>query len=458
MKEVTLKSKLFGTSGIRGVVGQDLSIDFCREVAQAIGTTLDPHSKVCISTDTRVSRETIKSAVISGLRSAGIDVTDIGILPTPALAFVTKNMGFDTGVMVTASHNPPEFNGIKLFNGNSIGYSKAQETEIEEVFSEKRFRTGYLGSPDHNQGAKERYFQFMLDRFPKGSFDHSLRIVVDSGNGAASGFASELFSMLGLDVIPLNDEPDGLFPGRNPEPREDTLDGTVEFLRQQNADLAVCFDGDADRVVFCDTEGFLGFNEMIAFVTTLVVGDSQKRRVATTIETGRLLDVALRNVGVKVVRGRVGDVSVAYLTQELDAAIGVEPVGIYILPEIGYYPDSLFATLTLLSRIRDVSQLRNFFTDMPQFFLGKRKLPCPNWLKAGVMEKIEENTGLFGAHQLNTLDGLRFEFNDSWMLIRASGTEPAIRVMAESTSRAETEALLTKGVQAVASILKRLGV
>ena len=123
---------LFGTSGIRGVVGQDLSVDFCREVAQAIGTTLAPHSEVCISTDTRVSREAIKGAVISGLRSSGIDVTDLGVLPTPALAFSTREMGFDTGVMITASHNPPEFNGIKLFNANSVGYSKAQEAEIEE--------------------------------------------------------------------------------------------------------------------------------------------------------------------------------------------------------------------------------------------------------------------------------------------------------------------------------------
>ena len=109
---------LFGTSGIRGVVGGDLSIDFCREVAQAIGTMLPLHSRVCIGTDTRVSRETIKGAVVSGLRSSGVDVTDFGILPTPVLAFLTKDMGFDTGVMVTASHNPPEFNGIKLFNGN----------------------------------------------------------------------------------------------------------------------------------------------------------------------------------------------------------------------------------------------------------------------------------------------------------------------------------------------------
>jgi len=451
-------SRLFGTSGIRGVVNEDLSIDFCLEIGQAIGTTLPPRSRVCIGTDTRVSRETIKGAVISGLRSSGIDIADLGILPTPVLAFLTRDMGFETGVMITASHNPPEFNGVKLFNGNSTGYSRVQELEIEKVYSEKRFRTGYTGSLEQSQEVKERYFRFMRGRFSKESFAQRLRIVVDPGNGAASRFASELFSVLGFDVIPLNDEPDGLFQGRNPEPREDTLEGTVQFLRQQNADLALCFDGDADRVVFCDKEGFLGFNEMIAFVSRLAVEESKKRKVAATVETGRLLDLSLRNLGAEVVRGRVGDVNVAYLTQELDAAIGVEPVGVYIMPEVGYYPDSIFAMLTLLSRIRNVTQIRDFFKDMPQLFLRQKKLRCQNYLKAVVMDKVEENARLFGASQLNTLDGMRLEFDNSWMLIRASGTEPAIRVIAESTSQAETEALLSKGVQAVESALGRVKV
>ena len=451
-----MRSHLFGTSGIRGIVGQDLSVDICQEIARAVGTILPQGSQVCISTDTRVSREAIKGGVISGLRSSGIDVTDFGILPTPALASLTRDMGFDTGVMITASHNPPEFNGIKIFNGNSVGYSKAQEAEIEKVYHEKRFRIGYLGSLGQSQGVKERYFQFMLDKFSSRSFNHRLRIVVDAGNGAASRFASELFSAVGFDVVPLNDEPDGLFPGRNPEPREDTLEGTVEFLRQQSADLAVCFDGDADRVVFCDKEGFLGFDEMIAFVSRLAVEENKKRKVATTVETGKLLDLALSDLGAEVVRGRVGDVSVAYLAQELDAAIGIEPVGVYIMPEVGYYPDSLFATLTLLNRIREVDEIRDFFKDMPQLFSGQRKLPCPNSLKAVVIERVKENDGLFGASQLNTLDGLRFEFDNWWMLIRASGTEPAIRVIAESNSKSSTEALLNQGVQAVESVLERL--
>ena len=430
-------SCLFGTSGIRGVVDEDLTIEFCREIAQAIGTTLPLCSPVCIGTDTRVSREPVKRAVISGLRASGMNVTDLGILPTPVLAFLTRDMGFDTGVMITASHNPPEFNGIKLFNGNSIGYSRAQESKIEKAYGEKRFMSG---------------------RFSGKGFAQHLRIVVDPGNGAASGFASELFSVLGFDVITLNDEPDGLFPGRTPEPTEETLEDTVQFLRQQNADMAICFDGDADRVAFCDREGFLGFDEMIAFVSRLSVKESKKGKVATTVEAGMLLDLALKDLGVEVVRGKVGDVNVAYLAQELDAAIGVEPVGVYIMPEAGYYPDSMFATLTLLSRIRGASQIRDFLKDIPQLFLEKRKLHCPNYLKAEVMEKIKENTYLFKASQLNTLDGLRVELGDSWMLIRASGTEPAIRVIAESTSKPKTEGLLSRGVQAVESVLGRVAV
>ncbi len=449
------RARLFGTSGIRGVVNQDLTVDICREVAQAVGTTLSPGATVCIGTDTRATREIIKDAVVSGLCSSGIDVIDFGIVPTPVLAFLTRDMGFDTGVMITASHNPPEYNGIKLFNGNSIGYSTAQELGIEKTYYEKGFRAGRTGSPGQSGEAKERYFRFILDRFSGKNFASNLRIVVDPGNGAASRFASELLSMLGLDVIPVNDEPDGFFPGRAPEPKEDTLEGTVEFLRQKNADLAICFDGDADRVVFCDREGFLGFNEAIAFVSRLAVEEDKRRKIAATVETGRLLELSLSGLGVEVVRGRVGDVNVAYLAQELDAVIGVEPIGVYIMPEAGYYPDSFFAALTLLSRIREVGQIRDSFKDIPRLFLGQRKLQCSNYIKTTVMEKLKENTHLFEVGHLNTLDGLRLELDDSWMLIRASGTEPVIRVVTESTSSAEMESLLGEGVKAVENILEK---
>jgi phosphoglucosamine mutase len=445
--------RLFGSSGIRGVVGQSLTEDCCFEVAQAIGTLLPEHSTVCVATDTRTSREFISDAVITGLRVTGTDVMTLGILPTPALAFATRDMGFDTGIMITASHNPPQFNGIKLFNENCIGYSRTQERAIEKVYYQRRFRDSAAGSLAHSTEAKDRYFRFMQNYFSNRNLNRSLRITVDAGNGAAAGFASELFRQLGLDVLPINDIADGTFPQRDPEPREDTLEGTAEFVRQHDADLAVCFDGDADRVVFLDRDGFLGFNELIAFISRLAVESSGKKKVATTVETGSLLDLALSDLGADVVRGRVGDVHVAHLTRQLDAAIGVEPVGVYLMPEIGLYPDSIFATLTLLSQIDRVEQIRDFFKDIPRPCFAQSKVPCPDSAKTAVMEEVRRNALNLGAYQVNTLDGLRLEVDHSWMLIRASGTEPLIRVSAEASSQAATDDLLGQGVKLVESIV-----
>ncbi len=448
------RQHLFGTSGVRGVVGQDLSVDLCCQVALAVGTTLPQSSTVCIATDTRTSKEVVKGAVISGLLSCGINIVDLGILPTPALALLTRELGFDTGVMITASHNPPEFNGIKLFTGNSLGYSQAREAEIEKVYFAKKFRRGEVGTLEQAYDLKQKYFSFIKDKFPLPRFNRQLKVVVDPGNGAASGFASDIFAQMGLSVIPINDEPDGLFPGRNPEPREDTLQSTVEFLKQQKADLAVCFDGDADRVVFCDKEGFLGFNEPIAFISRLVAKKTGKKRIATTVETGKLLDLAVNDLGVEVIRGKVGDVNVAYLAQEIDAALGVEGVGVYILPQVGYYPDSIFASLTLLSQLSDIGEVRQYFQDMPKLFFEKSKVPCPNKLKSPVMARVKERARLFTPNEINILDGLRLEFDDSWMLIRASGTEPAVRIIAESTSERQTDELISKGAELVQNLVE----
>jgi phosphomannomutase/phosphoglucomutase len=300
---------------------------------------------------------------------------------------------------------------------------------------------------------KQRYPSFIKGKLSRLGFNHHLKVVVDPGNGAASKFATDIFVQMGLDVIPVNDEPNGLFPGRSPEPKADTLQGTVDFLRQHNADLAICFDGDADRVVFCDKEGFLGFNEPIAFISRLAVTRTAKKRIATTVETGTLLDLAVKDLGVEVVRGRVGDVAVAHLTQELDAALGVEQVGVYIIPEAGYYPDSIFASLFLLSQLSDAGEIRQYFQDMPRLFFEKAKVFCPDELKESVIAQVQEKAHLFAPDEtpikIGTLDGLRLEFSGSWILIRASGTEPVIRIISESTSQTQTDEIIRKGKKLV---------
>lgn len=444
---------LFGTSGVRGVFEKDLTLDLCRDVAQALGTVLPLGARVCLATDSRVSGPAIKEAVILGLRGCGVEATDLGMLPTPALALLTREWGLDTGVMITASHNPPEFNGIKLFNADASGYSRDQEQQIEAIYSDKRFRKGSRGSTRVAQGMREAYLGAIRGKLPSRGVNKGLRIVVDPGNGAASSFASWVFTEMGLTVLPINDKPDGHFPGRNPEPKEDTLQKTVAFLRESKADLAVCFDGDADRVVFCDQEGFLGFNEPIAFISRLAVQETGKKAVATTVETGRLLELTTQDLGVKVFRGRVGDADVAHLARETKAAIGVEQVGVYIIPQVGYYPDSMFAALTLLSHINEAREIRTFFERIPALFFDKGRVTCPNESKVTLMTRVAQKAADFGAVSVNTLDGVRLEFGDSWMLIRASGTEPVIRVLAESPSASTTGELIDKGVKLVQSFV-----
>jgi phosphoglucosamine mutase len=396
--------------------------------------------------DSRLSRELVRAAVTEGLLATGVNVAQAGIVPTPALALLTREMNFNAGIMITASHNPPEFNGIKLFNHDAIGYGRSQEEEVEKVYYSGSFRTGRAGAVTHFPRMKDRYVEFIKSLVSGWDFNLDMKLLVDPGNGAAAGLAGDIFKQLGFTVFTINDTPDGRFPGRSPEPKEDTLQGTIKFLRQKSADLAISFDGDADRVVFCDQTGFLGFNEMIAFIARAAIKSSGKQLVATTVESGMLLDLAIKDLGGKVIRGRVGDVFAAHLAQDNNAALGVESVGVYILPQAGYYPESIFAALTLLRSIKRVSDIRSFLASLPPLFFLKDKISCANENKADVMVKVRQKSDKLSAASCNDLDGLRFEFAEGWLLIRASGTEPAIRVLAEADSEQHVRSLLNMGL------------
>lgn len=449
-----MNKPLFGTSGVRGVVNQDLTPELCRNVGSALGTLLPGGAAVCLGTDSRLSRELIRAAVTEGLTGTGVNVALPGIVPTPALALLTREMSFDAGVMITASHNPPEFNGIKLFNHDAIGYSRSQEEAVEKVYYSGSFRTGQAGAVEQLPRMKDRYIEFMKALVSGWDFNFGLKLLVDPGNGAAAGLASDIFKQTGFTVFTINDTPDGRFPGRSPEPKEDTLRETIKFLRQKNADLAICFDGDADRVVFCDQQGFLGFNEMTAFISRAAIKSSGKQTVATTVESGILLDLAIRDLGGKVIRGRVGDVYAAHLARDNNAALGVESVGVYILPAAGYYPDSIFAALTLLGSIRQASDIRSFLATLPPLFFYKDKMICTNENKVEVMARVRQQAEKLNAPSLNDLDGLRFEFAEGWLLIRASGTEPAIRVLAEAGSQSHARSLLNMGLNVLKDAAK----
>jgi phosphoglucosamine mutase len=438
---------LFGTSGIRGEVDSKLSPQFCLEIGRAIGSTLPIASRVCLATDTRTSRDVIKTALASGLLATGINVTDLGILPTPALARLTRELKCGAGIMITASHNPPSYNGIKLFNGDSLGFSTPQEEEVEKRYLHQEFRDTTWrehGHLDREENAVEKYIAILKQQVSSWKLNSHIKLVIDPGNGAASQLAPALFHEMGFDSHSINSEPDGLFPGRGAEPTPGALEKTVQYLRNCQADLAICFDGDADRAVFCDREGFLGYDNMVAFISALAVKASGKNKVVTTVETGGLLDAALARINASVIRTTVGDVAVAHATRELDAAIGVEAIGVYIMPEAGYYPESFLSALLLLSNIADVTEIRGFSSHLPQLHSDKRKIPCPAEIHQQVMQYCREKSNQIKAKS-NYSDGIRLDFPEGWLLIRPSGTEPVIRIIAEASSESRMKEISGQG-------------
>lgn len=445
----------FGTSGIRGVVGEVLTEDGCTRAGRALGTLLGQGARVCLARDTRVSGPEVAGWVAAGLVRSGAEVVDFGIAPTPAVGAITKNGGFAAGVMLTASHNPPEYNGIKVFDAEGIGLSREREIRVEQLIESGHFATG-AGSIRQDDTALERYLETVPPEVARAAAGSGLKLLVDPGNGAASGFARKVFERLGLRPTAVNDEPDGLFPGRGSEPSAAALHGTVAALRAGDADLAACFDGDADRVVFCDREGFIGLDESVAFVAYMKAFWRPRRSLATTVETGLLPHYALKDIGGCVIRGKVGDVAVAHLTRESQAVLGAETVGVYIFPETGLYPDSLMAVLHVLGMLSDPAGIRRFIASLPVLHLLKRKVPCPTALKSVVMQRagavLQQSLDVPAETTANLTDGVRLESPDAWVLVRPSGTEPVVRVTAESPDPARADRLAL-GAEAIVTRL-----
>ncbi|MGA3305854.1 MAG: phosphoglucosamine mutase [Stellaceae bacterium] len=451
MKSAKTRS-LFGTDGIRGIANAEpMTAETALQVAMAAGLILkrgDHRHLAVIGKDTRLSGYLIEPALTSGFIAMGMDVVLVGPMPTPAIAMLTRSLRADLGVMISASHNPYEDNGIKLFGPDGFKLSDAIEAQIEAAFEHTaagRAPVNALGRAKRLDDAGGRYIEFVKNTFPKGLRLDGLKVVVDCANGAAYKVAPTVLWELGAEVVPLGVTPDGLNINRNC--------GTLATQAMQRAvvesraHLGLALDGDADRLVVADEKGrLLDGDQLMALIATIwrKTGRLAAAGIVSTVMSNLGFERYLAGLGVKLARTQVGDRYVVEEMRRLGSNLGGEQSGHIILGDHSTTGDGLIAALQVLAAIVETgapaSRVCKLFEPVPQLLRNVRINGEASSLEASaVMAAISAGQTRLGAQ--------------GRLLVRKSGTEPLIRIMAEG----EDKMLVASVVEDIAAALAAAG-
>jgi phosphoglucosamine mutase len=322
-----MKQRLFGTSGIRGIINSDYYADLPLKVGLAIAT-LTNSGDILTGRDSRVSSSMFEESLISGLLAGGSSVQCLGLVPTPVLAFLTRELDAETGVMITASHNPPEYNGIKLFCKDSCAYADDQQVQIEEIIRNQSFRRVCASTWKTLIDARKinevnSYFEIIRNKI---KLNKKWRIVLDLGHGATCCIAPKLFREKNLEVITINSHIDGFFPGRKPLPDAESLIPLFNVVKNLSADIGIAYDGDGDRMSIIDEKGsMIPSDQLMAAFAAHRFKKNDGGIVVTTVEASLCMESMVEEYSGKVIRTNVGDVAIATSTKKHRAIFGGEP-------------------------------------------------------------------------------------------------------------------------------------
>ena len=429
--------KLFGTSGIRGLIGSEVTCELALNVGKSLAYYLGNEGTVVIGYDTRTTNVMLDQAICAGLLESGVDVVKIGMVPTPLVGYATEKLDADAGIMLTASHNPSQYNGIKLWNKNGMAYTSAQEAKIEEIYAEKSYVSvtwDKVGKLSFNEEIKGQYIDDLVDAV---DIKKGLKVVIDCASGAGSEISPLVFRKAGCEVTTLNSQPDGFFPGRNPEPNEENLQTLMKTVVAVGADLGIAHDGDADRMITVDEKGNVSpFDSLLALISKEFDGD-----IVTTVDAGLCMDESVKG---NVLRTPVGDVNVAEVIIEKNAAFGGEPSGTWLHPNFCMCPDGILSGLRMAEIVSRDGKLSDLLAQIPSYPNIREKITCSKEAKLAVMENMEEllKNAFDDIVDVNSLDGVRLTFSDdSWVLVRPSGTEDYIRITLESRDETRAESI-----------------
>jgi len=427
---------LFGSSGIRGVVGKAITPELVLSIGAAVGSMCD---RVLLAKDVRTSGDMMLSALTAGLASAGANVASTGMVPTPTLARAAES--YDSGLMVTASHNPPEYNGVKMWNPDGSAFDSAQMRKVENMIAMKDFRLvdwRSVGTSSVHTGAIENHIEAILDSVG-GS---TAKVVLDCGCGATTSISPQLLRQMGCTVLGLNCQPDGFFPGRLPEPTEENLVDLRDLILRKGVDAGIAHDGDGDRMVAFDENGrFIDGDRLLALFTVF----TGARDIVAPVDASMVLDDLVKG---KVIRTKVGDVYVAEALKTHGAEFGGEPSGTFIFPDETFCPDGVYAAALLLSMLKE-RKLSEMVDSVPKYPVSRKSFSFAQEARATVEAELRKAMGSLRCLELITVDGYRAQFEEGWFLVRLSGTEPKLRITAEARKEKDLKQLAGKAEEVV---------
>lgn len=446
------KKRLFGTFGVRRTANDVLTPEFASRLAACYGSLIK--GTVAVGGDPRTSTVMLKEAVKAGLLSSGCDVVDLGILPTPGVQYAVRKY-YDGGVMITASHNPPKYNGLKFLDEFGIGIPDEMDLAIEKLyFDEEPDRVPFseIGQLYHNDNIIDEYVDEAISKVDVDAMrEANLKVVVDCGSGAGCFTAPYLIRKLGCEVTTLNGQPDGFFPGRDPEPIEENLQELISVVKELGADIGLAHDGDADRTICIDEKGnFVLGDKTFTLVEKQMLKENNGGTIVTTVATSQAIyDIAEEYNG-EVIATAVGDLLVARKLKEEDGLFGGEENGGLIFPDFVYGRDAVMTVAKILEIVaKEKKPLSELVAELPVYYAKKMKIECPDDQKEFVMSSIAEEIKSTTDFELDLTDGVKILKEDGWVIIRPSGTEPIFRCFAESDSQEKADEMTDWGISLI---------
>jgi phosphomannomutase/phosphoglucomutase len=448
--------KLFGTNGVRGVVNKEMTGELVLKLAQAAGTYFKG-ADVTVGCDGRVSSPLFLNIVSSGLASVGCQVWNLGMITTPGLQFLTKDWRLKGGIMITASHNPPEYNGLKVMGDHGVELPHEEEMKIEQLFFQSKYNLVTWDQIKQPLPVPEKfasYFRSILENVGEVSRNRSLRVLVDTANAVSVLSTPTIIEKLGGVVSIVNGEIDGTFPGRLPEPTPEHLRETSRILPTLHVDFGVAHDGDGDRAVFLDEHGSVCWGDhTFALTVQDFLENHPGQKIVTPISSSQIIEEIAEKHGGEVVYTPVGSVYVSNLMLKIGAKLGGEENGgIFYSPHVAAR-DGGITTAWIYRILSDARKpLSKLIAQLPKSYIVKDRIPCSNSIKERVTEAIRN---LPRKGRVLDIDGIKVWIPPrSWILIRPSGTEPIFRILAEAPTKGKALRIVSDYKTKLSRIIK----